>query len=188
MKIAVHTEALWRTREKLKVESKKHELVLFAITPTNYEYAVSSLGFRGSKKEFEEVLKNALRELSSTCEIQLHLHLSHFPSWISYEKQEKMFKYSEGFPLVLLEAMAMRVPCIATDVGGIPQIIPSEEFGFLHAPGDYKKMASLILRLKNDKKLLEGMKKASRKRVLENFTTEKVMKKYDEVYEKNGIF
>ena len=94
MKLGIHTEALWRTIDKMKFEAKKHNLVVFTLTPANYEYVSSCLGFKGSKKEFESLLLRCLNELKTNCEIQLHLHLAFFPNWLTYSNQEKMFKES----------------------------------------------------------------------------------------------
>lgn len=57
---------------------------------------------------------------------------------------------SEGFGLVLVEAMAQRRPVIATRVGGIPEIITDGETGLLHDPGDASSLARAILRLADD--------------------------------------
>jgi glycosyltransferase involved in cell wall biosynthesis len=55
--------------------------------------------------------------------------------------------HREGFPLSILEAMALRKPVVATSVGGIPEIIVSGETGYLHRPGDSSELARAILTL-----------------------------------------
>jgi len=54
---------------------------------------------------------------------------------------------SEGMPRVILEAMAAGVPCVATKVGGIPEIVSGEDVGFLVPPGDENALAEVMLKL-----------------------------------------
>ncbi|OKP88583.1 hypothetical protein A3844_07780 [Paenibacillus helianthi] len=60
----------------------------------------------------------------------------------------------EGLPRALVEAMARSVPCIATNVGGIPELLPLEN---LIKPNDYMELASKIETLINDKEKLKIM-------------------------------
>jgi glycosyltransferase involved in cell wall biosynthesis len=53
----------------------------------------------------------------------------------------------EGFPNVLLEAMASRVPAVATRVGEVPRMIADGETGFLVEPGDTEALAAALMRL-----------------------------------------
>ena len=53
----------------------------------------------------------------------------------------------EGFPLSVLEAMAMRKPVVATAVGGIPEIVEPGVTGYLHRLGNSKELADAIMAL-----------------------------------------
>ncbi len=53
----------------------------------------------------------------------------------------------EGFPLSVLEAMAMRKPVVATAVGGIPEIVEPGVTGYLHRLGNSKELADEIMAL-----------------------------------------
>jgi len=55
----------------------------------------------------------------------------------------------EGFPWVLLDAMAAEVPIIATKVGAVPEVIEDNKDGLLVPPGDSKALAEKIYRLLN---------------------------------------
>lgn len=63
--------------------------------------------------------------------------------------------YSEGLPLVLVEAMSFGVPVIATDVGGIPEIVDDGVNGFLCKSGDVESLMETIVKFeKSDKNSL----------------------------------
>jgi glycosyltransferase involved in cell wall biosynthesis len=55
--------------------------------------------------------------------------------------------HREGFPLSILESMALRRPVIATAVGGIPEIIKHDVTGYLHQHGNSKELARAIISL-----------------------------------------
>lgn len=61
--------------------------------------------------------------------------------------------YTEGLPLVILEAMANGVAVIATKVGGIPEIIKHMHNGLLAEPGNFKYIKSLIVSLIHNEKM-----------------------------------
>lgn len=58
---------------------------------------------------------------------------------------------SEGTPMALLEAMSMRLPCIASAVGGISKIIDSGEDGILVAPGNPEEIRDAVRLLVSDR-------------------------------------
>src|SRR5699024_9251125 len=53
----------------------------------------------------------------------------------------------DGLPTVLLEAMAIGVPCVASTVTGIPEAVRDEDTGLLHAPGDLAGLVRALTRL-----------------------------------------
>jgi glycosyltransferase involved in cell wall biosynthesis len=58
--------------------------------------------------------------------------------------------FKEGLPRSLIEAMSRGKPCIASNIAGIPELIPNE---WLIAPGDVLKLSKLILKISESKKL-----------------------------------
>jgi glycosyltransferase involved in cell wall biosynthesis len=88
---------------------------------------------------------------------------------------------SEGFGIVLLEAMASGLPIIASNVGGIPSLIQNGVNGFLVEPGNPEKIAEKILFLFNDRetmiKISEGNKKA-----VEKYDWEKIAVQLEDIY------
>jgi len=73
--------------------------------------------------------------------------------------------FAEGIPVVLMEAMAMEIPCVATRITGIPELIEDGVDGLLVSPSDTKGMAAAIERLILSSELRESLGKAGRQRV-----------------------
>lgn len=61
----------------------------------------------------------------------------------------------ESFGLVLLEAMSCEVPCIGTNVGGIPEVIKHNETGFIVELGDTDRAAAYATDLLHNEEALE---------------------------------
>jgi len=97
---------------------------------------------------------------------------------------------SEACPMALLEAMATELPCIASNVGGIPEIIKDRVCGLLVPPKDSKAIAQAIENLLSDPEKAEEIGKKARERVLSNFSLSICVQKHYEIYNKlllNGI-
>ncbi len=84
--------------------------------------------------------------------------------------------YLEGLPISLLEAMALGIPCISTNINGIPEAVKHLETGYLIEAGNAKKLVEAIKTLKYDKALREKLAKNGREIVLANFN-EKIVAK-----------
>ena len=68
------------------------------------------------------------------------------PVWMSASDLLVLPSKSEGFGIVLVEALASGKPVVGTDVGGIPEIINSPEVGIIVPPGDTDGLAAAILK------------------------------------------
>jgi glycosyltransferase involved in cell wall biosynthesis len=77
--------------------------------------------------------------------------------------------YVEGLPIGLLEAMAMGLPSISTNVNAIPEAIENNVSGILIEPGDARGLSDAVLRLRDDKASAEEMAEKGRAVVLKQF-------------------
>lgn len=77
--------------------------------------------------------------------------------------------FAEGIPVVLMEAMAMEIPCVTTCITGIPELIRNNIDGILVAASDETELALAIESLISSPKLRLKIGKAGRKRVIENY-------------------
>jgi glycosyltransferase involved in cell wall biosynthesis len=81
-------------------------------------------------------------------------------------------------PLTLLEAQLMKKPVVATNVGGIPELMKDNETGFLVQKGNSEELIEKLLLLLNDKQKRENMGNMGRKFVEENFSWNKIAKEF----------
>ena len=88
----------------------------------------------------------------------------------------------ESFGLVALEAMACEVPVIATQVGGIPEVVTHGVDGFLYGVGDVSSMAEGCLAILNDPQLSSNMGKAAREHARNDFCASKIVVQYEDLY------
>lgn len=87
----------------------------------------------------------------------------------------------ESQGIVLLEAMAVRKPVIATNIGGIPYIVDNGKTGLLVEYGDVAGLARGILKLLKNKKLREEYGKKGREKA-KSFSNVEIAKRYYELY------
>ncbi|HMS19005.1 MAG TPA: glycosyltransferase family 4 protein [Sphingorhabdus sp.] len=80
----------------------------------------------------------------------------------------------EGLPIALLEAMAMGLPSISTNINAIPEAIFNEDTGLLIEPDDSVALATAIEKLADDKQLRELLTKNGREYALANFDETKI--------------
>lgn len=92
--------------------------------------------------------------------------------------------FQEGLPISLLEAMALGIPSISTNVNAIPEAIKNFKTGLLVEQGDNKALTKAILTLKNDDALRHKLSIAGRKLVLKRFNEIEVAKIAFEKYKR----
>jgi colanic acid/amylovoran biosynthesis glycosyltransferase len=94
--------------------------------------------------------------------------------------------FMEGLPIVLMEAMALGVPVIASGVAGIPELVEDEVTGLLFAPSNWDDLQSQIERLISDRTLYDAVAKRGRDRVAGEFDTRKSATKLSRLFREAG--
>jgi len=89
---------------------------------------------------------------------------------------------TEGLPNTVLEALAMQVPVVATDVGGVGEIVVHGSSGLLAAQGDIEALANHVMAVKDDPGLADRLKKGGRKVVEQRFSFRSRMRQIEETY------
>jgi glycosyltransferase involved in cell wall biosynthesis len=90
--------------------------------------------------------------------------------------------HSEGSPNVLLEAMALKLPIVATAVGGVPEMVENNETALLVPPGDPPSIARAITRLLTDKELAHRLTTKAATLVDTRYTPENYVRSVVEIY------
>lgn len=88
----------------------------------------------------------------------------------------------EGFGLVLAEYMAAGKPIVASDVGGIPNVIINNINGLLNHPGDVDGFTKSILNIKNNSELKKLLLENGKKIVRKKFDVKRVVKEHEQIY------
>ncbi len=88
----------------------------------------------------------------------------------------------ESFGLVALEAMACGVPCIGTNVGGIPEVIVDGETGYICELGDIEEIAAKAIALLSDDNLHQTFSRMSVENVRTKFRANRIVEQYEQLY------
>jgi glycosyltransferase involved in cell wall biosynthesis len=89
----------------------------------------------------------------------------------------------EGLPNVLLEAMALEVPVVATRIAGIPRLVRDGENGLLVEPGDADSLGQALDRLRQDREFRDRLGGAGRRTIEAGYGFEARMRKVRELYD-----
>ena len=93
---------------------------------------------------------------------------------------------TEGLGVVLLEAMNYAVPVIASDIGGITDIVEHERTGLLVPPGNEVALGSALLRVLTDPALSRSLGEGGRRRLLGDFSWSHIVDRWEDVYTRTG--
>lgn len=127
-------------------------------------------------------LENLIRELDATDYIHL---LGYRTDTLELYQGMDVFVLSslrEGLPNVVLEAMALEVPVIATRIAGVPRVITHEENGLLVEPDSKEELVQALSQMVKDESLRKRLGKAGRETVEKRFSFSNRMKKVQGVY------
>ena len=110
------------------------------------------------------------------------------PKYIGASDMVVLPSFNEGLSHVLIEAHMMAKPCIATKVGGIPEIVVQGKTGELIEPNNAPALASAIIKMR-EKVDLDSMGKLARETVLNKFelsnNTKKLVRDFEEIITKH---
>jgi len=88
----------------------------------------------------------------------------------------------DNLPLTIMESLACGTPVVAFNIGGMPDMIEHKKNGYLAIPYDTDDLIAGIQWIIEDQQRKCSLGKAARRKVMENYTTDIVIKKYIEIY------
>jgi len=138
--------------------------------------------FRDEVEYFQKII-NLIQELNLSDHVTIKEPVEDLPTLISSLDILVSSSHLETFGRVLVEAMALSKPVVATAVGGVPEVVTDGQAGFLVPTGNAQAMAEKISLLIEDQKLRQEMGRKGYERVLRNFDIRVITKRWEELYE-----
>jgi len=162
--------------------ARKLTFIHNGINPADYnfqermekEFTVGTIG-EATKNKGHKYLIEASKNFP---DIKLNI-ISNIPNASKYLKNFDIFvlpSLKEGLPYVILEAGLAGLPVIASNVGGIPEIIENGKEGLLVPPANPEELAVAIKKLIEDKTLRENLAKNLHEKIQREFSLEKMLK------------
>lgn len=142
---------------------------------TNIKFVM--IGDGGMKKEIEEQIESI-----GSDRIQYLGYQSAIAHYLSAADVFVLPSSIEGFPLSILEAMAMKVVVVASNVGAVADVIESGVDGFVVTPGSKEEIADALKKLSSDTELMKDMKSRSRNKVESLYSNPVLGKNYRLLY------
>jgi glycosyltransferase involved in cell wall biosynthesis len=108
--------------------------------------------------------------------------LDEVASWLGATDLFVLSSRYEGLPLALMEAMAAGNPVVATDVGGVAEVVADESVGVVVPAAQPARLAQAIGRLLASQPMRQAMSRAARQRVVTSFSVEACYQKTTALY------
>jgi glycosyltransferase involved in cell wall biosynthesis len=150
--------------------AKGQHILIDAVERLTHEGRRVRLRLAGSGPDEASLREHAVRSAAGECVV--------FEGAINQDRIRDFYaaadafclpSFAEGVPVVLMEAMAMELPCVTTHIAGIPELIRDGIDGLLAPPSDLDALANALARLMDDAELRQRMGKSGRARVVEHF-------------------
>jgi glycosyltransferase involved in cell wall biosynthesis len=132
-------------------------------------------------------LEGKIRERIKSLNLEQYVFLRNY-----YERIAEIYKsidllvlpsITEGVPAVILEAMAFEIPIVATEVGGIPEMVEDGKSGILVPPKNSQALAEAIIKVYENQNFAKNLAKKAKENFEKYFTAEKMAKEYEKIYE-----
>jgi len=166
-----------------RIVGRKGLDILIPAFARNSELTLSSRLLIVGTGPYEQRAKEMVSDLGIGDKVRFLGHSSEVARYYQTSDIFVLPSYAEGMPNSLLEAMACGLPVIASRIGGVVDVVEDGKSGILFEPGNVSELASAIVRLLRDDELRQRLGTEARKRIVENFSIEKVAEEYIELYE-----
>ena len=124
-----------------------------------------------------------MNELGVTAHVELVGEAQDVVGLLSVSDLFLLPSLQESFGLSALEAMACGVPVVASNVGGLPEVVTDGVTGFLHPPDQVTRMAESAIRILSDPALHARMAAEGVRLAMERFSANRIVPQYEALYE-----
>lgn len=185
----------WRRKEKLAEErfiictagrilpQKDHETLMRAFSHAFSEIDEAMLLIAGRKTPLADSLASLAVALGVDEKVRFLGDRSDIPDMFAACDAFVLSSVYEGHPLALMEAMSAGLPCIATRVGGVPEVIDDGNDGMIVPPSDVAALAERLSTLYADVELQKKLGRMAAKRAQVDFSAGKMADRYAALYQ-----
>jgi glycosyltransferase involved in cell wall biosynthesis len=126
-----------------------------------------------------DAVKNTILEYNLTDKVHLPGFLDDIQGLLNSCHLVLLTSYKEGLPNILMEAMLAEKAIIAFDVGGVRELIPSDNFGYVVSLNDVHSMSEKSITLLSDPPLIRRIGQQAAAHIHKNFSIEKMTEELD---------
>ena len=160
---------------------KRIEDIIYTFKKVNDELSAKLL-LVGDGPEFNQIYQ-LVKELGLDDNVLFLGKQKNITDLLSISDLMLLLSQKESFGLVLLEAMACKVPCIGTNVGGIPEVIDHEKTGYIVELGDTTQAANYAIDLLKDEEKMRSLSENALQSVNSKFNSKRIVGQYLDLYE-----
>jgi glycosyltransferase involved in cell wall biosynthesis len=163
------------------IPAKDYPCLLHAVAELRSRGHEFQLYILGDGPDFASV-QDLVTDLGLESIVSLPGMVSDMESWYRRCDIYVISSMREGLPVALLEAMAHRLPVIATDVGAIAETVRDGEGGLIVPPGEPESIANALARLLDDPDLRDRLGKGAHRRIKDHYSVDKVAQLHEATY------
>lgn len=130
----------------------------------------------------------ALEALAAACGVAARVHLlghrADLPGVLRAADAFVLSSLHEGMSNVLMEAMALGLPCVSTPVGGVDELLRDGESGLVVPAAEPAPIAAAVARLMDDPELARRLGAAARERMAREFSLAANVRRFESLYER----
>ena len=189
-----------RASERSELNISDNDLAIFFVgrlsEEKNPDVFVTAANLAGAKKDSKNLKFFIIGDGPMRSDIEKQIRETHGANitYLGYQAAPAKFLSAgdifvlpsaiEGFPLSVLEAMAMNLAVIASDVGAVSEVIHTGKDGFVITPGSAQEISDIVVTLAGERSQLDAVKTAARKSVEKKYSNRILGANYRKLYRK----
>lgn len=154
---------------------KGHDFLINVLNELKKNYNIKFKSLLVGDGEEMNKIKRKVKDLDLTDNVIFSGYREDIPNILTESDVYILPSENEAISFSIMEALACEVPVVATEVGGVPEVINKGKCGVMAHYGDEKRFAKAVFDLYNNKQDYEEMKKNSRILIEENFSLNKMI-------------